>query len=569
MAHNKLKDAFRETASQEFIPDKEDWNILKEKLDEQIADCRRYGSRFQRPYREVLKVMDAIENGTQDDLMPYNCTWKTVEEKQKEHKPVEESEDERIRKELIETIRIGRSNGGISFTAEAAKRDIDWLERHSEEEIKKIRSEEYTRGFNDAAGWEKQKEHKPVEESEDERIRKAIERVIRVYGKTQGEFIAGYDMDTLVVHLGEAFSYLEKQKEEEGYEAIPVESTLEYKLGFKAGKDSEKQKEQNPEVKDPFDDEQFRRGYKAGKNDANREQVDTIVDEYNKGYSKGFDDGKTTGYNYAMKEMEQKEQKPSELGEDTELGLDYALQIVIGAKGKLSGYQTDDGIYECDHAIRTIKHILKNGIEQKPAEWSDGDEGMLNCIIATLCEESHGGREANDKMVVWLENRLKSLPPQPHWKPSDEQMEAMEAGIRMFPKEAKYRKELESLYTYLDSILDSLHQEETANFEEEFSEFLDKKADYFSNLRNKQLNETNDEGIAVETDNHVSEETYLFDLEKELKKYFQGHWPGTETAEQCNTDLHFTPPAIMRLAKHFYKLGLNERWITLSEMEWF
>ena len=33
------------------------------------------------------------------------------------------------------------------------------------------------------------------------------------------------------------------QKEKEGYEAIPVESTLEYKLGFKAGKESEKQKE--------------------------------------------------------------------------------------------------------------------------------------------------------------------------------------------------------------------------------------------------------------------------------------------------------------------------------------
>ena len=39
---------------------------------------------------------------------------------------------------------------------------------------------------------------------------------------------------------------LEKQKEEAGYEEIPVESTPEYKLGFKAGKESEKQKEQQP-----------------------------------------------------------------------------------------------------------------------------------------------------------------------------------------------------------------------------------------------------------------------------------------------------------------------------------
>ena len=51
-------------------------------------------------------------------------------------------------------------------------------------------------------------------ESEDERIREAIESIIRVYGKTQGEWIAGYDMDTLVVHLRNAFASLEKQKEQ-------------------------------------------------------------------------------------------------------------------------------------------------------------------------------------------------------------------------------------------------------------------------------------------------------------------------------------------------------------------
>ena len=40
-------------------------------------------------------------------------------------------------------------------------------------------------------------------------------------------------------------------------------------------------------------------------------------------------------------------------------------------------------------------------------------------------------------------------------------------------------------------------------------------------------------------------------LEEEVKNYFQGYWPGTETVEQCNTDLHFTPPAIIRFARHF------------------
>lgn len=45
------------------------------------------------------------------------------------------------------------------------------------------------------------------------------------------------------------------------------------------------------------------------------------------------------------------------------------------------------------------------------------------------------------------------------------------------------------------------------------------------------------------------------DLEEELDNYFKGLWPGIETAEQCNTDLHFTPLAIMRLASHFAEWG--------------
>ena len=55
-----------------------------------------------------------------------------------------------------------------------------------------------------------------------------------------------------------------------------------------------------------------------------------------------------------------------------------------------------------------------------------------------------------------------------------------------------------------------------------------------------------------ETMQKVSDEV---DLENEVVDYFQGHWPGIATPEQCNTDMHFTPLAILRLAKHFAKWG--------------
>ncbi len=54
------------------------------------------------------------------------------------------------------------------------------------------------------------------------------------------------------------------------------------------------------------------------------------------------------------------------------------------------------------------------------------------------------------------------------------------------------------------------------------------------------------------------------ELVDEIKNYFQGYWPGIETAEQCNTDMHFTPLAIMRLAKHFAKWGAEH---TIKELE--
>ena len=48
-----------------------------------------------------------------------------------------------------------------------------------------------------------------------------------------------------------------------------------------------------------------------------------------------------------------------ELTDDVVLGLDRALMIVKDAKGVLPAYQSDDGIYECNHAIETLENILK------------------------------------------------------------------------------------------------------------------------------------------------------------------------------------------------------------------
>lgn len=113
----------------------------------------------------------------------------------------------------------------------------------------------------------------------------------------------------------------------------------------------------------------------------------------------------------------QKEQKTVNLNDDITLGLDRALQIIKDAKGILVGYQTDDGVYECDHAIQTLEGILKNGIEQQPAEWSEEDEKMLERCISKMAniipapgkhglEDMSFEKHTDEELAIWL----KSLP---------------------------------------------------------------------------------------------------------------------------------------------------------------
>ena len=52
-----------------------------------------------------------------------------------------------------------------------------------------------------------------------------------------------------------------------------------------------------------------------------------------------------------------------------------------------------------------IKTWIEGLIEkQKKVEWGEKDEGIKNCLIATLCEEEHGGYDTNKRFVDWLKS---------------------------------------------------------------------------------------------------------------------------------------------------------------------
>lgn len=116
--------------------------------------------------------------------------------------------------------------------------------------------------------------------------------------------------------------------------------------------------------------------------------------------------------------------------------------------------------------------------------------------------------------------------------------------------------ELMDILAWLDSLPDEpasedLEEEFELQFDSLPQEILDKQSDGGIEFYDKLY--AFSRHFAEWGAEHLRKPTKMMDedLEEEVKNYFQGYWPGTDTPEQCNTDLHFTPPAILRLARHF------------------
>ena len=103
-------------------------------------------------------------------------------------------------------------------------------------------------------------------------------------------------------------------------------------------------------------------------------------------------------------------------------------------------------------AVRA-RYFLEHLNEPKPADWSEEDEKMLNGIIGRGCSQiPYTEPGLRGEQIDWLKNKLKSLRPQPHWKPSEEQMAALKWQVE-HPELVKWRKEdLESLYEQLKKL---------------------------------------------------------------------------------------------------------------------
>jgi len=285
-------------------------------------------------------------------------------------------------------------------------------------------------------------------------------------------------------------AYLEKQKEEEGYEAIPVESTLEYKLGFKAGKEFGKQQKQKPikwtdltwkdivELEGIINNVHYDFSAGIGQESFGKEVLERFrstkgieyLDEAEQKYWRKdeqkeplpipdkFSGLKSLMLQYLQSAANRKDD--TEIENDTDLFgrkiLDYVWKYSDEQKEQKPAdlpagfYVTLDGKKYYTKEIH-CKGMNVKVVEPKPAEWSEEDEKHINNILdiidywkATMHFVSY--QEGTiDADIDWL----KSLRPQPKWKPTEEQLNCLAMTLTSEAMDDNVHDVLSKLYADL------------------------------------------------------------------------------------------------------------------------
>ena len=198
---------------------------------------------------------------------------------------------------------------------------------------------ELKQDLHESGVWAIQRIFPRLKESEDERIRKELIELVN-------ELISEPGRSGITVGKAEKYlAYLQRQKKQPQEELVYRMNGLMQEY-VKSGKDEEEQ-EHRLKCYQLFWDALGDSGYfdeKPGDYLSPTGRVERLPDGGTVRHTIGYLEKKAVGL---------------EMDEDIELGIDRALMIVKDAKGVLPGYQSDDGIYECDHAIETLENILK------------------------------------------------------------------------------------------------------------------------------------------------------------------------------------------------------------------
>ena len=313
-----------------------------------------------------------------------------------------ESEDERNRKWILEYLYDGLRKADEQFK-DHFKSAIDWLEKQKEIQFG-VPGLYYYNGekvyYYGSPATEEKIEKQDVDFSTNDTSKNDARKrrqIIALLSASKGKCMASFakDIDECVAYL------IEKQKEQKPHRvAVDTCEAIDKVREF----DEQMEKEQEP--------------------------VESGITNNESDYDRGYREGHKFG-------LEQTEWYRL-LGGKTFMGLipcwvnaPSALQPAHKHHGKnLIVMHENNGGFRCccvDDEKPITFHLpedthLVEGWNKKPAEWSEEDEQYLLVCKNALQKYQRTDQWDASNISAWLEERLKSLRPQPHWKPTEEQM---------------------------------------------------------------------------------------------------------------------------------------------------
>ena len=350
-------------------------------------------------YDEALKKMQPLyEQAKKDD----NPIWSTYEYL---FPQICESEDERIRKEIVSALKFANVGGvydkhiaylekqkDASKVIEAVERIDKYIDEHlvNAYDMKDYNPEKkYYCGWDDALGkiagilqdvYSNEKQKVSLKDFIDNFPYSAQKEQKSVEIHIDNPNIQKVDPNIKITTSDSSTSCNE----------LPYMSNESYRIDYL----DEKQKKQKP----------------SERIEMKKSLSDTVITELSKyngeNYWKSPWAMDSTGLQYPLYFANlgatwQKEQKPAE-----QLG------------GTFTSYDIAKTFTEGQNYV--IAHPEKFGL-CKPAEWSEEDKEMLDAMIDIVSNSLYEPLCPREGMLAWL----KFLRPQPHWKPSEEQMDAL------------------------------------------------------------------------------------------------------------------------------------------------
>ena len=116
--------------------------------------------------------------------------------------------------------------------------------------------------------------------------------------------------------------------------------------------------------------------------------------------------------------LEKQEQKPVEWSDKDRNTFNLALDLIKHS-------DDCDGLLDKDLAVKWFAELPSRFIPQPKQEWNTHDKAAVNCIVRCL-DGQFVSEAARKQCLEWFNKHRRDFLNSPSWKPSEEQMEALE-----------------------------------------------------------------------------------------------------------------------------------------------